>query len=182
MKKKLFILVFALVALFQFNIVKAAEPVPFYFFYRDSCPFCVQFKEFLDNEFDATYKAKINMQIIDVETNTQNQQLMRTVTEILDTNSGGAVPFVVIGKNPILGFGGTAAEIAELKEFIREEYEKPVTDRFDIMENLDFTPEPPSSPNDNTLETSELVTVLIMIAVLGGVFCLLFFTKDKKKK
>ena len=183
MKKKLFVLLIAAICLFPLNVVKASEPVTAYFFFRDSCPFCVEFKSFLDTKLEAAYKAKINIEIIDVENNSENVELMLTIAQTLQTNSGGAVPFMVIGKNPIVGFGGTDEEITALKKFIDEEYNKDVEDRFDIMENLDYTPGNTSTPKDKVkLEGGDIVTIVIMIAVIAGIAGVIFFSKEKDKK
>jgi len=109
MKKYLIILFFSLLFFITPTLAQedTANPLRLYFFHADGCPHCADEEEFLKG-LESVYP-NLNVLKFEVSKNTNNQKLIRQVSEKLNTTAG-AVPFTVIGDQYISGFNSMTGE------------------------------------------------------------------------
>lgn len=109
--KKIFIFGIA-IFLFSTNLTGAADlPVNAYLFYGEGCPHCATEREYLFQELKPKYPT-LEIYEFEIYKNRDNISFLQKITEALHT-SIDAVPFLVIGDEPIVGFasGITSKEI-----------------------------------------------------------------------
>jgi len=74
-----------------------------YIFHGTGCPHCAKELDFLQ-EVSTKYQQKINIYQYEIYYSKSNAQIFEKVAENIDVKIGG-VPFVVIGDQPIIGYG-----------------------------------------------------------------------------
>ena len=122
MKKKIIFVFCVLVGILFFNVpVKASKkPIMVYEFYGTTCGYCANLNNWF-NSIEGEYGEYYDLVKFDVWAKSENQDLMHKVADHLNDRVGG-VPYLVIGKNSVNGFGGTEAEKQRIINFILEEY------------------------------------------------------------
>ena len=98
----------------NFGSVLAANQVPLYFFYSNTCPHCAAEKLFLDSFVEKYPQLEINA--FEIGQNLSNSILFGRIGRELNYSTSG-VPFTVIGDLPMVGWApdGSYAEIIEDK-------------------------------------------------------------------
>lgn len=90
-----------------FNIVgekKEEGKINIYLFYSDVCPHCHNEIDYLNSVISVKYKDKVNIYKYEVTNNKDNNKIMQSVKAMFNFNGAG-VPFTVIGKDYIYGYG-----------------------------------------------------------------------------
>ena len=128
MRKVAFLLIFTvLVAMFLMNVPAEAHgsSLDIYLFQSNTCSHCIAEKAFL-KEIAPKYP-ELTINSYEVSANPQNLQLMIKVGEKLGVDAGG-VPFLVIGKDSIIGFNSDETTGAQIEKKIREALQDPPED------------------------------------------------------
>ena len=149
--KKLLVLIVSLF-IFTFN-VKASDEISIYIFHGDGCGFCKNALSFL-RHYAAETK---NVKLVEYEVwnNYDNKVLMHDIATILETNVTG-VPFIVIGRTPIKGFGsGDDENIKEIvKDYKRNNYEDVVQKYLDGEISLEENDEEEQESENTIVDNS----------------------------
>ncbi len=151
--KKIFISGIAMF-LFLTNSVQAANfPVNAYLFYGEGCPHCAVEREYLSQELKSKYPT-LEIYEFEIYKNRDNISFLQEIAETLET-SIDAVPFLVIGDEPIVGFasGITSKEIEKRVDIC---ISIPCKDSIAQIVGVDIRPteEELFSEEDSTLEES----------------------------
>ncbi|KKS31010.1 MAG: hypothetical protein UU92_C0013G0017 [candidate division WWE3 bacterium GW2011_GWA1_42_12] len=203
--------VFALLLFFALSTLlssaNAEGPVlDIYLFQSNSCSHCTEEKAFL-REIAPKYPGLV-INSYEVSGNHQNLQLMQKVGEKLGVEAGG-VPFLVIGKESIIGFGGAKTTGIQIEKKVEEALQNPPEDMVKqvLAENQKLntvrtylTPESPAkekptekkSPVKFDVQSLPLPMFTFVIALMDGfnpcaMWALLFLIslllgmKDRKK-
>jgi len=128
MHKGAFLLIFTvLAAMLLMNVPAEAHSssLDIYLFQSNTCSHCTAEKAFLKEIVPKYPELTINS--YEVSTNPQNLQLMIKVGEKLGVDAGG-VPFLVIGKDSIIGFNSDETTGAQIEKKIRETLQDPPED------------------------------------------------------
>lgn len=169
--KSLLVILLIMMIAFPFNVKAdeektevAKEPVKIYFFHGATCGYCqaaFAWFETIEEEYGDYYD------IIDYEvwSNTDNQQLMEEVAEIMGDNPSG-VPYIVLGEYSYDGFAAdtpvdsTSEQTMgdQMIERILEEYEK--DNRYDVMVEI---------ANKPSYDTVVGIVAVVVIVGLGAV-------------
>ena len=122
MKKYLIIIFFGLLFFITptFAETNDQNPVRLYFFYGDGCPHCEDENQFLTG-LQSQYP-NLNVLNFEIWHNTNNQKLIREVTEKLNT-AAGSVPFTVIGDQYVSGFNKMVGDQIKYNVDYCSEYE-----------------------------------------------------------
>ena len=109
-----------------------SKEVKVYFFRGEGCPHCEEAEtwfESIEEEYGSYFE------VVDYETwyNQENAELMQKVASARGEKVEG-VPYIIIGKQSWNGF--TESYESEMISRIKEEFEKNVEDRYDIMKLL----------------------------------------------
>lgn len=130
MKKKIIFVFCILIGILFFNIpVKASKkPIIVYEFYGTTCGYCANLNNWF-NSIEGEYGEYFDLVKFDVWAKSENQDLMHKVADHLNDRVGG-VPYLVIGKNSVNGFGGSEAEKQKIINYILEEYNKNESERY----------------------------------------------------
>src|SRR3989339_1355790 len=122
--------VFALLLFFALSTLlssaNAEGPVlDIYLFQSNSCSHCTEEKAFL-KEIAPKYPGLV-INSYEVSRNPQNLQLIVKVGEKLGVDAGG-VPFLVIGKEQVIGFGSAETTGVQIERKITEALQNPPED------------------------------------------------------
>lgn len=145
----------------------SSKEVKVYFFHGDGCPHCEDAQEFFDSIEDE-YGDLFELVAYETWYDADNADLLQQVAEAREENVTG-VPYILIGNESWSGYASDYNE--DIIETIEEEYEKEVTDRYDIMELID-TGETNEDKEDYSDDAMILIIILIIAAaiVAGIVF------------
>ncbi|KKS28202.1 MAG: hypothetical protein UU86_C0008G0001, partial [candidate division WWE3 bacterium GW2011_GWC1_42_102] len=105
--------------------VSAADQLDIYLFQSNSCSHCTEEKAFL-KEIAPKYPGLV-INSYEVSRNPQNLQLIVKVGEKLGVDAGG-VPFLVIGKEQVIGFGSAETTGVQIERKITEALQNPPED------------------------------------------------------
>ena len=181
--KKFLVLIISLFV-FTFN-VKASNEITIYIFHGDGCGYCKNALKFLRPYTNET--EGVRLVEYEVWGNQDNKVLMHDVATLLKTNVTG-VPFIVIGKTPIKGFGsGDDENIKEIvKDYKRNNYEdvvqKYLNGEISLEENTEEEQNDENvienNPNDygeesNSLSSSFDVKKAGYTLIIGGIVIIL---------
>lgn len=142
--------------------------VNIYFFRGEGCSHCAEAEEFFESIKDE-YGEYFNL--VDYETwyNTDNQKLMEQVAAARDEEANG-VPYIIIGDQSWNGYSSDYDDAIKTK--IKEEYQKSVEDRYDIMNYID------TDTKDKSY-ASDIVAIIIIILVVGGIIGGIYYARKK---
>ena len=137
--------------------------VKIYFFRGDGCPHCADAEEFFNSikeEYGQYYK------ILDYETwyNSDNAALLQKVGEARKEEITG-VPYILIGDKSWSGYDDSFAD--DIKNTIKSEYEKVVSDRYDIANYVDFTNATGNVEEEAKKSNDAMVLIIILLAGAG---------------
>lgn len=144
------------------------KKINIYFFHGNGCPHCEEAKKFFDN-IDEDYKKYYNLIDYEVWYNEENAELMQKVADNLGQEVTG-VPYLIIGKKTWSGYSTDYDE--EIKQTIKEEYEKAVDSRYDVMDYVT------SEKNDDSVGSDIFALILILLAV-GGIVGGIIYARKK---
>ena len=177
MKKiKYFIVLLISALIIPFTVYAEGEEskeVNVYFFRGEGCSHCAEaeawFKS-IEEEYGSYFT------IVDYETwyNQDNYELMQQVAKARGEQAEG-VPYIIIGNQSWNGF--TESYTSEMISKIKEEFEKNVEDRYDIIKLL------PDIEKDKNKDTtgSDVIALLVILLVFGGI-CFGVYKARKKTK
>lgn len=148
-----------------------SKEVKVYFFRGEGCSHCAEAEawfESIEGEYGDYFE------IVDYETwyNQENAELMQTVASARGEEAQG-VPYIIIGNKSWNGF--TESYTSEMIEQIKSEFEKDVADRYDIMKLL------PEAKKDKDSTGSDIVALLIILVVVGGICYGVYKARTKTK-
>lgn len=106
MKRLKYIILTILMLIVFIPNTKAEENIRLYLFHSDICPHCKEEIAWLDTIKDDYPNLDIVM--YEINSNVMNYNFYLTVLEKTGINTGGAVPFTMIGTDYYIGFGGDA--------------------------------------------------------------------------
>lgn len=155
MKKFIYILLFTFLFLPLF-VNGSENEVNMYLFYGNGCPHCAALEEFLepyvkDND-------DVNLYKYEVWYEKENQKKYADVHKILNDNGSG-VPYLIIGKNTITGYGENTPE--KIKNAVNYYRQVKIKDEVGIYLGI------VSENEEETEETQELVDENVDIPILG---------------
>lgn len=138
-----------------------SKKVNLYLFRGEGCSHCAEFEAWLeeiDEEYGKYYK------LVDYETwyNEENAELMQRVGEARGEEVEG-VPYIIIGNHSWNGFADDYK--AEILDAIKDEYEKEVSKRYDIMKLIDSG----KIGKDEKSTSSDVVSLILIIIITGGI-------------
>ena len=179
MKKfKYFIILLIAALIIPFTVYAEGEEnteskeVNVYFFRGEGCSHCAEAEawfESIEEEYGSYFK------VVDYETwyNKENSELMQQVANARGEQADG-VPYIIIGNQSWNGFAQDYAP--EMISKIKEEFEKDVADRYDIMTLL------PEITKEKESDTgSDIIALLVILVVFGGI-CFGVYKARKKTK
>ncbi len=155
MKKFIYTLLFTFLFLPLF-VNGSENEVNMYLFYGNGCPHCAALEEFLepyvkDND-------DVNLYKYEVWYEKENQKKYADVHKILNDNGSG-VPYLIIGKNTITGYGENTPE--KIKNAVNYYRQVKIKDEVGIYLGI------VSENEEETEETQELVDENVDIPILG---------------
>lgn len=151
------------------NTEEENKKVKIYFFRGDGCPHCAHAKEFF-NSLQEEYGHLYEIVDYEVYNSSENSELMDRVAEVRGDNDDRGIPYIIIGNKSWAGY--TSSFNSEIIETIKKEYEKPVSDRYDIMELL--------TDEKNTQKdygSDAMILILILIVTVGVVAGVMYARK-----
>lgn len=160
---KLILLLLVLVPIFGVN-AESNDKVNVYIFRGEGCPHCEEALEYFDS-IEKEYGKYYNLVKYEVWYDKDNSALMTDVAKKLNETVTG-VPYIIIGKNTYKGFN-SAQMSEEIKKNIKEEYDKPVSERFDVLQE---------KPKEKNVLTDGIV-IMGIILVIGGITFIRFKNK-----
>lgn len=131
------------------------EEVKVYFFHGNGCPHCEDASEWFD-EIEDEYGDLFSLDSYEVWYDEENKDLME---EVADTKGDivNGVPYIVVGDKSWNGFDDDVSE--EILAAIKDEYDKDVVERYNIMNNL-----------NKTVNSTRDVWILLLIIAIAGAF------------
>lgn len=123
--KQIFLAVLSLIILlFNISVVEnkisatssTEKPLNIYLFYGEGCPHCAKERSFLE-EVKPEYGEKINIYEFEIYYNQENVEKFVRAAEIMGIEAGG-VPFLIIGDNHFVGYGGDYSTGLKIEEQI----------------------------------------------------------------
>lgn len=164
--KKVKKLLFTLAILLLLPVsVFAKEKINVYIFKGETCGFCARALAFF-NGLDDEYKSYFNLVEKEVWNDQNNSNLMQKVAKHFNFEVKG-VPFIVIGDKYFDGYVNTYDD--DIKKTIKEKYND--SNYQDIVAAI--------MNGDEIKETnSTAFTIIIILAVVAGVFFLVYMAKD----
>jgi len=144
------------------------KKINIYFFHGNGCPHCEEAQEFFDSIEDE-YGKYYNFVDYEVWYNEDNAELMQKVADTLDQEVSG-VPYLIIGNKTWSGYSTDYDE--EIKQAIKDEYEKDLDNRYDVMDYVN------GEEKDDSVGNDIFALILILIAV-GGIVGGIMYTRRK---
>jgi thiol-disulfide isomerase/thioredoxin len=145
------------------KIEEEKEPVELYLFYSNSCPHCSEEEEFLADYIENNPN-KVNVNYLEVSTDPDNGKIMSKVGAKLSKDVRG-VPFTVIGKETISGFGSANTTGVKISEAIDKCYEEGCED---VVKPIKEEVEADTGEENNSLRN-----VLLLVGGIIGIGVLL---------
>lgn len=137
--KKLFILLIGIASLFLVNVEAKIElpektgheKVTMYLFYSKTCPHCHDFINYFQNNYEEEYEDYFEIVAYEAGSG-DNGALFQKVSEYYGNNTGGQIPYIIIGDYAELGFSdsnGTKLIEKALEQYKKSDY-KDIVDGF----------------------------------------------------
>ena len=141
---------------------EASKKVNLYFFRGEGCSHCAEAKEWFESIQEELGEY---FTIVDYETwySEENSDLMAKVAEARGETADG-VPYIICGDKSWMGFADDYKE--EIKEQIKSEYAKNVSDRYDIMKLMSSGK---SAKKTEDSSGSDVLALLLIIVVCFGI-------------
>ena len=144
------------------------DKINIYFFRGEGCSHCQEAEEFFDSIKDE-YSKYYNLVDYEVWYNQDNQELMNNVADFLGQDVRG-VPYIIIGKKTWKGYSSDYDE--EIKQAIKDEYDKDDDSRYDIMDYLQNGKEVKSNSND-------VLALILILLIVGGITGGIIYARKK---
>ena len=157
-------------------INEESNEVRIYMFRGEGCPHCEEAIEWL-NSIESDYGSKFQLISYEVWNNTDNSEFMQQVADVRGENPSG-VPYIIIGDKTWYGFDESYK--TEILDEIDTEYKQEVKDRYDILEYVKTGKAPKKS--ESGVDTNSLITLVIVVAVIGGIAGGTYYVTKKKEK
>lgn len=141
--------------------VEESNEVKVYLFHGEGCGFCEKAKTWFAS-IEAEYGHKFELVKYEVWNDEYNSKLMQAVADVRKENPGG-VPYIVIGNQSWDGFAEDYQDSILAK--INSEYDQAVSERYDVMNFVDFETLKPVEAESNTAK--DVLVLLVIIAVVG---------------
>lgn len=150
------------------------EPVPVYIFRSNTCGYCKALMEWINSdEIQEEFGKYFKVVDFEVSTSQENAELMQKAKDYFKVDGQG-VPYIVVGTYDYpQGFaadyvvdeekGTTMGE--QLLAQIIETYTKDEKDRFDILKELEYTP---NKKKDNSLAVG-IISGIVILTMVGGI-------------
>ena len=175
---KLFILLFVFALVLPLGVKAEGEeennegetteektPVKVYEFYGSTCGYCANLNSWFES-IEEEYGDYFDLVKLEVWENANNSALMDSTASKLNAMVDG-VPFVVIGEHYTVGFDANTTS-TEIIGYIMEEYEKPMSERIDIV-NVDGDADVPAVEDE---ESNGAVVGIVFVVLVAGVVVL----------
>ena len=136
--KKLFVFVFCLlvlgISILAIPVKASKKPIIIYEFYGSTCVYCASLNSWFDS-IENEYGQYYDLVKFEVWKNPRNSELMSKISNHFNDNATG-VPYLIIGKETINGFGGTEYEKQQIINYIMKEYNKNENDRYNAIYDI----------------------------------------------
>lgn len=139
------------------NYKEDKKKVNVYLFRGSSCSHCLDAVVYFSS-IVGDFGEYFNLKSYEVLANSDNSDLMQKVASKLGDEVSG-VPYVVIGNKSWSGFTDSYGD--EMKEVIKEQYDKDSKDRYDVMKKLD-------SKEDSSV-AGDIISVIVILLVVGAI-------------
>ena len=148
-----------------------SKEVKVYLFRGEGCPHCQEAEAWfqsIEEEYGSYFE------IVSYETwyNQENAELMQRVAKARGEEASG-VPYIIIGNQSWNGF--TESYTSEMISKIKEEFEKNVEDRYDIIKLL------PEKEKEKDSTGSDILALIVILVVFGGICFGLYKARNKTK-
>ncbi len=165
MKRLKYIILTILMLIMFIPNTKAEENIRLYLFHSDICPHCQEEIAWLDTIKDDYPNLDIVM--YEINSNVMNYNFYLTVLEKTGINTGGAVPFTIIGTDYYVGFGSDAKNriVKSIEKFSNGNY----TDVISMVKNDEDVSKIKYNQKDNSNNTSNSSDYIRNIPILGDV-------------
>lgn len=145
------------------NEEEESKEVNVYFFHGDGCPHCADAKKFFDS-IEEQYGHLFKLVAYETWYDSSNAALLEKVGEAREEDITG-VPYILIGNK---SWGGYASDLDEdIIKTIENEYNKPVDERYDIMDLIDVDDNEKEDYSDDAMIL--IVILVVTAAIVGGV-------------
>ena len=158
-------------------INEESNEVRIYMFRGEGCPHCEEAIEWL-NSIESDYGSKFQLISYEVWNNTDNSEFMQKVAKVRGESPSG-VPYILIGDKTWYGFDESYK--SEILNEIDAEYKQDIKDRYDILEYVKSGKAPKKS-SESEVDTNSLITLVIVVAVIGGIAGGTYYVTKKKEK
>lgn len=164
MKRLKYIITILMLIMFIPN-TKAEENIRLYLFHSDICPHCKEEIAWLDTIKDDYPNLDIVM--YEINSNVMNYNFYLTVLEKTGINTGGAVPFTIIGTDYYVGFGSDAKNriVKSIEKFSNGNY----TDVISMVKNDEDVSKIKYNQKDTSSNTNNSSDYIRNIPLLGDV-------------
>ena len=149
------------------NYKEDKNKVNVYLFRGSSCGHCLDAVVYFSS-IVGEFGQYFNLKSYEVWANSDNSDLKQKVANKLDDEVNG-VPYIVIGNKSWSGFTESYGD--EMKEVIKEQYDKDSKDRYDVMNKLD-------SKEDSSV-AGDVIAVIVILLVVGAVTFGIVFARKK---
>ena len=143
---------------------KKKSKVKVYFFHGDGCPHCADAEEFFDSLEDE-YGDLFEVVAYETWYNEENSALLEEIGETRDETITG-VPYILIGNKSWAGYASDYDD--EIIDAIKDEYNTPDKDRYDIMDLIDIANGDNEKENKESV-SSDVITLILIIIVVAGI-------------
>lgn len=143
------------------------DKVNVYLFRGSTCSHCFDSIVYFSS-IAKDYGKYFNLKSYEVWSNTDNSNLMQKVADKMGDDVSG-VPYIVIGKKSWSGFSDEYSD--EIKEAIKNEYDKKSDERYDVVNELNV--------KDANSNTSDIIAVIVIILVTGAIVGGVIFARKK---
>lgn len=142
-----------------------SQEVNVYFFHGDGCPHCAEAQKFFDS-IEEQYGHLFKLVAYETWYDSSNAALLEKVGEAREEDITG-VPYILIGNKSWSGYASDFDE--DIIKTIEDEYNKPVDERYDIMDLIDVDNND-SEKEDYSDDAMILIVILVVAAaIVGGV-------------
>ena len=156
------------------NYKETDKQAVIYLFRGQGCGFCRKFLTFLNSIVDE-YGKYFRVVSYEVWNDQNNNDLLSRVSAVMKQDATG-VPYIVIGDKVFTGYAESYDE--DIKSKIKELYDTPVSDRYDVMQNLGSV----TAVDDTKKDESSNFSLIIFNIIFTIAACTIIVVYQNKKR
>ena len=149
------------------------DQITIYLFRGQGCGYCRAFLTFL-NGITEEYGKYFKLVSFEVWNDTDNNALFETVHKFVEGTKPQGVPYIIIGEKTFPGYNAVYDE--EIKNAIKEEYEKDSKDRYDVFKAMNNV-----KTETSTTSAAQIAIITLINLVVVAVATLVVIASQNKK-